>query len=593
VPMGNPGGEKTAPLFDVYVQQGASPWRRITENNRYSAYHSPPSESQARSRAEDSRRSQLQGRQDGPPTDRPWVTLQPGEDCIAVVTGYDAKDSGEAKNLKAVLRQSDAGVPGRWSGAIETPSLPTGLSEEQYRTLQAASPFPSHFPPLSHDYSGTISRSPDASLVELLHGPNQPLIDMLRLYEPSGVCREFERRMRAEKVIPMKLLLASIAAPTGSEDAARFLLETMKDTDYSTVVDLHYALWIACWNYANTPMSRQESEPPDWLVELLLTVLSDNRFVTGLEKANWAEGTSFKVSSCETGALVSTLGETKFCKAVPLLLDLAKKRCGDWELAIMALGEIGDRRVIPALIELLKTTGTKIQYTKDGGFDGDDDTRAFAATAFALRKLKAREAVSLLLKYVEYPEIIGCLGDIGDQHAVPALRELVAAKGRIVQNGKPLSPELESKRTFDAKLALARLDDKNGCARLGEMLSDRSLEPTQRREVLHWLVLRAAPQAIPALVELVKTSSDHYAISEAILSLSEFKYKEAVEGLIECFDVKFKSEDVDKGERVTPATYCNQIARSLQTITGQPFGADKQQWIRWWREKGQQDATLK
>ncbi len=87
--------------------------------------------------------------------------------------------------------------------------------------------------------------------------------------------------------------------------------------------------------------------------------------------------------------------------------------------------------------------------------------------------------------------------------------------------------------------------------------------------------------------------SRHYLIDMAISDLGEFKCKAAVEGLIECFDVDFKEEEVGKGEHATPATYRNRIARSLQAITGQPFGADKQQWLKWWQEKGQQSAELK
>jgi hypothetical protein len=51
-------------------------------------------------------------------------------------------------------------------------------------------------------------------------------------------------------------------------------------------------------------------------------------------------------------------------------------------------------------------------------------------------------------------------------------------------------------------------------------------------------------------------------------------------------DVAFRREDVGKGEHVAPATYRNRIAASLQYNTGQSFGADKQQWLKWWHEKG-------
>ena len=89
------------------------------------------------------------------------------------------------------------------------------------------------------------------------------------------------------------------------------------------------------------------------------------------------------------------------------------------------------------------------------------------------------------------------------------------------------------------------------------------------------------------------TESRHFLIEMAITDLAMFKCKATVEGLLECFDLDFKEEDVGKGERVSAATYRNTIARSLQAITGQSFGADKTAWRDWWREKGQQSPELK
>jgi hypothetical protein len=35
------------------------------------------------------------------------------------------------------------------------------------------------------------------------------------------------------------------------------------------------------------------------------------------------------------------------------------------------------------------------------------------------------------------------------------------------------------------------------------------------------------------------------------------------------------------------------IAKSLRSITGQPFGVEKGRWLRWWREEGMGSADLK
>lgn len=204
--------------------------------------------------------------------------------------------------------------------------------------------------------------------------------------------------------------------------------------------------------------------------------------------------------------------------------------------------------------------------------------------AWALSRLKAREAAPVLQNAIEYPEIIDCLAEIGDPRVVPALNELVAAGGKLARDGKPIRPELETERLFAARFALARFDPPNEAPRLAELLADPKQQ--HRYDVVMRLGRLPDPRVTPVLVKVIKTDSDHFILDMAIGALGERKEKTAVEGLIECFDVAFRSEDIGKGEHVTPSTYRNRIAASLQYITGQSFGADKQQWLKWWREKG-------
>ena len=340
VPMGNPDDKKAAPLFEVYVRQGSNPWRRTGKSDWYYGYYPPPSKSQVRALAVKPQHPLLQQLQEQHPTDRPWVTLQPGEDCVAVIAGADEKDSGEAKIVKAVLRRPDASAFGHWSGVLETPSRVMEPSLEQYRAIRGRVPFPSHFPLFSYDYSG-FPQAADPSAVEGLHGPNRPLMDMVAIYDPTDAKKELEQRILAAKVLPMKLLLASIAAPAGSKEAAMLFLETMKDTDYLTACNLRYALEITYWNYGGDFRDSKRRAFPDWLVELSLAVLSDNRFVTGLENAHFQQGTSLRMSACKTDGLIFCLGESKCRKAVPLLIERAKDGDGN---AMTALGNIGDPR---------------------------------------------------------------------------------------------------------------------------------------------------------------------------------------------------------------------------------------------------------
>jgi HEAT repeat protein len=319
---------------------------------------------------------------------------------------------------------------------------------------------------------------------------------------------------------------------------------------------------------------------------LSLAIFADNRSVTGMEKTDWGEGTRFTVSSREVGGFSLDVSDLRCRKVVPFLIERLKKGQADFD-TIDALRATGDARAIPALIDAFNAMA---QGTR---FEGDADGRAFLHIAYALSKLKAREAVPSLLKHVDDPKIVTCLGDIGDRRAVPALNEIVAAKGRIIQDGKPVNPKLDGERLFAAKVTLAQLDAENEGLRLAEILADPNLERNHRYDVVLRLAIRPDPRAIPSLIAVIKSDSDFQITRMAIDSLSQLKCKAAVEGLIECFDVPFKKKYLRKGTKVTPATYRNQIARSLQTITGQSYGADKQQWLRWWQEHGQQDANLK
>lgn len=64
----------------------------------------------------------------------------------------------------------------------------------------------------------------------------------------------------------------------------------------------------------------------------------------------------------------------------------------------------------------------------------------YEQAVYALGKLKAREAVPVLLEDIDYPESIDALGAIGDPRAVPALRKIVTKKGSVLRDGKRATP---------------------------------------------------------------------------------------------------------------------------------------------------------
>src|SRR5699024_9876609 len=132
-----------------------------------------------------------------------------------------------------------------------------------------------------------------------------------------------------------------------------FLLDAAQKTDYATVASLHDVLSMAFGDDFLARSSGAEWKAPEWLVELCLAILSDSRRVTSGDKNDVPGGRSLTISSCETEELVWALGRMKCREAIPLLIERVRMRQADW-YTLMALGEIGDARAVPALIEGVK-----------------------------------------------------------------------------------------------------------------------------------------------------------------------------------------------------------------------------------------------
>ena len=653
VPTGNPGNETAPQAFEIYARKDVGPWRRATpQSHRYCEQASPE---------EDERRAYLTRFVRGIEIDRPPVTLRPGEHCLAMVQTLYEEDT----EFKVVLRCPETNEPGRWSAVLETPPRRILRTYEDSLPFLGKLPMPEHFPTLNYDAYSPSGSEPAVGGLWLRNGA---LIQVLRFYMESQVRVEFERRMVDEKKMPMKLLLAVIAAQAGSEKAALHLLEMAKSTDFRTTVNVHAALALL--------FPYPETDVPGWLAELSTAILADERFRTGLQGTD-SEGECFTIQSYDLGTpLLWELAAAKYQKAVPILLNWARK--GHWD-AIVALSDMGDERAVPLLIELVQgghfravaalgRTGDRraipilIEVSKDPRlgseavmaladidakravpllvqmFEGIKPTAIESKHRYAIQKLaeidaerakpvlvkllrtlprshvdlnygrlseplytlaevagqlKAKEAVPTLLQYVEYPEIMEALAEIGDPAAIPSLQKTMDEDARIVERHQELPAEFAKKRLFAARMALCTWDTDGGTERLLELLGDESLDEWQYATVVSKLAECQTPKAIPALVGVIQVGQGHSAIAAALSGLAKLKHKAAVEGLIDCFDVDFKEESFNKGGHVTPATYRNRIAQALQKLTGQPFGTDKQQWLQWWQQQGQHDPNLK
>ena len=92
----------------------------------------------------------------------------------------------------------------------------------------------------------------------------------------------------------------------------------------------------------------------------------------------------------------------------------------------MALCDIGDPSVIPALIDFVKQKAPQ-QLLKGGQILNDD----FLGPVEALGNLHAKEAVLVLLDYIQFPTVIEALEQIGDSRVIEPLQKLILANGKI------------------------------------------------------------------------------------------------------------------------------------------------------------------
>jgi hypothetical protein len=585
VPTGNPEDSAKPPWFELYQWHPDGLWTRRPWDS--SGQSDPPVSAGAG----------LSGVfAPAPEREPPLVALKPQESCLACLSGVEILDDKRendvytpATSIKVVLRQPASQQSGRWQGSLETPPRAPATRPE---ALATNLPMPEHFPEFSRETFPRGNEPGFLPAVFALRNSNYELLQALEMYDAIGVRREFERRMLVEKDVPVKLLMAAVAARAGSRTAALFLLEIMRDTDEKTVRNLHVALGMV--------LTASPADPPNWILGMVLTALCDRRRVK-----NETVLTISDMAADEFLGLTEPLAYVKCRKAVPCLIEIAKRTQGAGG-PVRALGEIGDPRAIPVLIESLKRAGKTDKY-EEGDRLGDD----FLQSVEALAHLKAKEAVPALIAYVEFPEVIEALERIGDPTAAPAIRKVLAATKEPAPSAKPRKgkaelsgdndpfhdaindePTLEQKRRFAARLALLALEVRDPIPQLCAMLGEQSRGELQRLTVVWRLGDRPDPRAIPFLVNAIKSDASGAVRGEAIEFLSVFKYKAAVEGLIGCFDVDFRGKD-DGKRAYEPAMFRANIAESLRGITGQPFGADKAQWLRWWREKGSTTAELK
>ena len=442
---------------------------------------------------------------------------------------------------------------------------------------ESKKPLPADFPELTHERRMSPSGMYGADEFTLLHFPNYRLLEQLRNYSHASIATEFGRRMDNEKDIHMKLLLAAIAADNGNSKAKEFIRNADGNCDYSVTRSRMNALdWLLLFS----------DEPQAWEFDAAREALADRRKTTGEHKGIVSfEPIEFKICEvAQKAGLGQTLEYFKNLDFDPSEIKLAWRTKEDQGLFV-ALIMTGHRYLIPVSYELLvhedsviRKGGTKMQTLSD----------EFVNVMVAL---KAKGVVPMLLYYVSSTRIMAALGMIGDERAIPLLKEIVSNHG-IVKNDAEYRKRWLRPREFAARMALIKLEKDDPYPKWFEVLQDQSLKWNERREAVWELGNHPDARAVPHLIAAIKSDPDGHVVNQSITVLSVYKYKTAVSGLIDCFDADFNGKE-DWKRANQPRMFSENIGETLHTLTGQNFGPDKAQWLKWWTETGSHLDSLK
>ncbi len=151
---------------------------------------------------------------------------------------------------------------------------------------------------------------------------------------------------------------------------------------------------------------------------------------------------------------------------------------------------------------------------------------------------QAEAAVPLLLEHIRFVDVIEALENIGDERALPAIREIVARKGMMASD-PDANPETVAERFVAARIASVTLEGERASERYCELLSDETLTGFQRRAVVWRLRGRADEAAARCLVQVVLNDPDGGPVNQAIEALGDIPFAVSVEGLIAGFDRSF------------------------------------------------------
>jgi HEAT repeat protein len=304
------------------------------------------------------------------------------------------------------------------------------------------------------------------------------------------------------------------------------------------------------------------------LIELVQSGALDGSGAIDTPKGEFPENDQDDIKHSPLEDICWRLGHLKEKKAVPALISVLE-RFPQSHGATYALGEIGDPRGIPILLEQLRKKPT-----------WND------CEIIALGKMKAKEAVPELTARLakiraadgddqyEAVNILEALLAIADEKTIPLIEECT---------GKGHSPRVQK----TARRVLVQLKATDKVAGLIELLQAESDE-YEGASLVNALATQRDPRVTEALAKVARTTDSSLLCHRAICGLGDMGDSASLLELVKLLDHRFpeKMETAFGTRGVTDFTHFfhKNTERCLEQATGQKLGRNRAAWETWIKE---------
>ncbi len=387
---------------------------------------------------------------------------------------------------------------------------------------------------------------------------NRDAIEEILTHDSPATREEMRSRLAdTDRPLATRLLYAGILASWNDRSGQTFLLNQGREaTQQEQVKDVFWVIGHLGWLYPLTKDAEVKTVDMRWAEDFMLEMLKQPKSLEEPQRKGEFDSRQALAINSGGGNFGEILGKMKSRELYATLTKLWEQSPPymDRREILAAFDELGDRRAMPLLLEVLKTTH-------------DDDYR-YAASALA--KFGEADAIPILLEHLDDWGTYPPLSKFHDDRILPAVKKaLPSLKDYALGAARLMIIEMEGGDLLPKLIALAK--EPNLKNMMNPMMAIRELKD---------------PRAVPFAIGVLNTSPDMSDRQFAIRILAEIKDSPAaIKALINALDIDFNA--LAKGKDAASDNnkeFREEIATDLKTLTGHDFGVNKKRWIKYFRD---------